>query len=177
MSERPPRTPSAPRRQIGELRVTSGPNQGRMFALGEDTTLGREETAEIVLEDPSGELSRRHARIGLLDGVATIEDLGSTNGTLLNGERISGPQPLRTGDEITIGKYVLQFESALAEPAQPSADPQRTRVRATPPSTDPQLTRVRAAPPPSERPPTFAPAGSEGELRILSGPGAGTRPR
>jgi EmrB/QacA subfamily drug resistance transporter len=181
VSEGPPRTPSAPRRQIGELRVTSGPNQGRMFALGESTTLGREETAEIVLEDSSGELSRRHAHIGLLDGVATIEDLGSTNGTLLNGERISGPQPLRSGDQITIGKYVLQFASALAEPpppAQPTSDPQLTRVRAAQPppaqpTPDPQLTRVRAAQPPSERPPTFAPAGSEGELRILSGPGAG----
>jgi EmrB/QacA subfamily drug resistance transporter len=162
VSEGTPGTPSAPRRQIGELRVTGGSDQGRMFALGENTVLGRDETAEIVLADPGGELSRRHARIGLADGVAIIEDLGSTNGTLLNGERISGPQPLRSGDEIRIGNYVLQFASALGDQPAPSQ-----------PTPEQQTTRVRAAQPPRERPATFAPAGSEGELRILSGPGAG----
>jgi EmrB/QacA subfamily drug resistance transporter len=158
--------PAASRRRIGELRITDGPDAGRMFALGEDTVLGRDETADIVLADPSGELSRRHAQIRLSGGVAVVEDLGSTNGTFLNGERIAGPQPLRAGDEIGIGKYLLEFASSI------EADVTRAR-----PILDPQLTRVRGVqpvPPPRERPPTFAPAGSEGELMILSGPGAGS---
>jgi len=157
--------PAASRRLIGELRITDGPDAGRMFALGEDTVLGRDETADIVLADPSGELSRRHARIGLSGGVAVVEDLGSTNGTFLNGERISGSQPLRAGDEIRIGKYALEFASPIeadVTQARPILDPQLTRVRG-----------VQPVQPPRERPPTFAPAGSEGELMILSGPGAG----
>jgi EmrB/QacA subfamily drug resistance transporter len=126
--------PIASKRLIGELRVIDGPDTGRMFALGEETVLGRDDTADIVLEDPSGELSRRHARVGLTDGAAVVEDLGSTNGTLLNGERISGSRPLRSGDQIRIGQNALEFAPIEAEPA-----------------------------------------GSEGELVILSGPGAGTK--
>jgi EmrB/QacA subfamily drug resistance transporter len=169
--------PAAPRRAIGELRVTDGPDQGRMFALGEDTVLGRDETADIVLADPSGELSRRHARIGLSDGAAVVEDLGSTNGTLLNGERISGSQPLRAGDEIRIGKYALEFASSIETDAtrvRPTLDPQMTRTRAVQPPHAQPSPGGHSSQPPRERAPTFAPAGSEGELMILSGPGAGS---
>jgi EmrB/QacA subfamily drug resistance transporter len=164
MSDRPGnKQPAASRRLIGELRVTAGPDQGRMFALGEDTVLGRDETADIVLADPSGELSRRHARIGLSGGTVVVEDLGSTNGTLLNGERISGSQPLRAGDQLEIGKYTLEFGSQL--------EVDTTRVR---PVLDRQPSSSQGAQPPGERQPTFAPTGSEGELMILSGPGAGS---
>ena len=130
--------PTASRRLIGELRVVDGPDTGRMFALGEETVLGRDDTADIVLEDPSGELSRRHARVGLSNGVAVVEDLSSTNGTFLNGERVSGSRPLHTGDQIRIGQNALEFA-------------------------------------PIEIETEAAPAGSEGELVILSGPGAGTK--
>lgn len=63
-------------------------------------TLGRGDV-EIQLEDPFA--SARHARISRQGYVLVIEDLGSTNGTYLNGEPLSGPQPLHPGDRIKIG--------------------------------------------------------------------------
>jgi hypothetical protein len=63
-------------------------------------TLGRGEV-EIRLEDPFA--SSRHARISREGPVVVIEDLGSTNGTYLNGELLTGPQPLHDGDRIRIG--------------------------------------------------------------------------
>ena len=54
-------------------------------------------------------VSRRHARILVADGVATIEDLGSRNGTHVNGERIEKPTKLGNGDKIKIGAASLVF--------------------------------------------------------------------
>ncbi len=69
-------------------------------------TLGRGEV-EIRLEDPFA--SSRHARIFREGPVLVIEDLGSTNGTYLNGELISGPQPLHDGDRIRIGDSEFSY--------------------------------------------------------------------
>src|SRR5438309_6178618 len=106
-SETPP-TPSS-RRLIGELLVASGADSGRTIAVADNTVLGRDTEADVVLQDPSGKLSRRHARIRLGDGTALIEDLGSTNGTFLNGARIAEPRPLTAGDRIGIGESTLEF--------------------------------------------------------------------
>jgi hypothetical protein len=70
-------------------------------------TLGRGDV-EIQIEDPFA--SSRHARITRQGYVLVIEDLGSTNGTYLNGEPLSGPQPLHRGDRITIGDSEFSFE-------------------------------------------------------------------
>jgi EmrB/QacA subfamily drug resistance transporter len=172
-----------PRRRIGELRVASGPEPGRMFALGEETVLGRDPAADIVLADPKGELSRRHARVGVTGGVVVVEDLGSTNGTLLNGERIGQARALRNGDRIEIGDYVLEFSS----PIEPDGVAAQTGADASPAAAPAPAAPVPAAPvpaaaepapvapPPVQLPSTYAPPGSEGELTILSGPGAGTK--
>jgi predicted component of type VI protein secretion system len=70
-------------------------------------TLGRGDV-EIQLEDPFA--SSRHARITRQGYVLVIEDLGSTNGTYLNGEPLSGPQPLHPGDRIRIGDSEFSFQ-------------------------------------------------------------------
>jgi hypothetical protein len=70
-------------------------------------TLGRGDV-EIQLEDPFA--SSRHARISRQGYVLVIEDLGSTNGTYLNGEPLSGPQPLHPGDRIRIGDSEFSFQ-------------------------------------------------------------------
>lgn len=70
-------------------------------------TLGREAINDVVLSDP--EISRRHARLFVQDGQFFLEDLGSTNGTFLNGERIHGPMQLRDGDQIKVGDVVFTF--------------------------------------------------------------------
>jgi hypothetical protein len=69
-------------------------------------TLGRGDV-EIQLEDPFA--SARHARVSRQGYVLVIEDLGSTNGTYLNGEPLSGPQPLHPGDRIRIGDSEFSY--------------------------------------------------------------------
>lgn len=96
--------------QTARLLVKRGPTLHREFALtNAETTLGRGTVNSIVLADQ--EVSRRHARI-LFDATGyMLEDFGSTNGTYVNGRRISGSVHLQNGDEIALGEAViLQFE-------------------------------------------------------------------
>jgi pSer/pThr/pTyr-binding forkhead associated (FHA) protein len=78
----------------------SGHEPGTAYEIPEGATLGRGDV-EIQLDDPFA--SARHARISRQGHVFVIEDLGSTNGTYLNEEPLSGPQPLHPGDRIRIG--------------------------------------------------------------------------
>jgi hypothetical protein len=71
-------------------------------------TLGREAINDIILSDP--EISRRHARIFRQDSVYLLEDLGSTNGTFINGRRIHAPTILKDEDVVEFGESIrLQF--------------------------------------------------------------------
>ena len=90
--------------------MRSGPIPGSSFYLEKnEVTFGRDLANDIPV--PDQEISRRHARfITRADGVY-VEDLGSTNGTFLNGVRISSPQPLNNGDLITLAEAtVMSFE-------------------------------------------------------------------
>ena len=79
----------------------------RTVALrGEAATIGRLPECEVILKDKGA--SRRHAQIKLKDGLATLTDLGSTNGTRLNGSMVQS-RALEDGDRITIGSTVLEF--------------------------------------------------------------------
>ena len=91
------------------LRVerASGLRSGAEYPLAYGVTLGRGEAADIRLEDPFA--SSRHARIERQGDVLVIEDLGSTNGTYLNGEPLTGPQPLHPGDHIRIGDNEFSY--------------------------------------------------------------------
>jgi hypothetical protein len=81
---------------------------GRRNVLsGNRVVLGRSREADIVLQDPN--VSRRHAELRREDGSWQIVDLGSTNGIKVNGRRVDN-QPLRPGDQITIGVTDLTFE-------------------------------------------------------------------
>jgi hypothetical protein len=84
------------------LLVESAPGHesGVAYDLADGATLGRGDV-EIRLEDPFA--SSRHAQISREGLVVVIEDLGSTNGTYLNEQPLSGPQPLHVGDRIRIG--------------------------------------------------------------------------
>ncbi len=74
--------------------------------------VSREPGASVWLDSPA--VSRRHARLIVKAAQATIEDLGSKNGTFVCGERVSSPVPLRPGDTIRIGWYTLTFRTARA---------------------------------------------------------------
>ncbi|HUL72411.1 MAG TPA: FHA domain-containing protein [Vicinamibacterales bacterium] len=96
--------------------------EGRALALADgENIIGRDPGARVTLD--SIRVSRRHARVTVSGRSATIEDLGSRNGTLLNGERTAGPVGLTDGDEITIGGFALKFRAALdAQPTEPDTE-------------------------------------------------------
>jgi hypothetical protein len=71
-------------------------------------TIGRSRACDVVLEDAGA--SRRHAEIRPHDGGWTLQDLGSTNGVLVNGRPVAPLQPLRAGDRIGIGSTEITFE-------------------------------------------------------------------
>jgi FHA domain len=83
-----------------------GHESGTAYDLTAGATLGRGDV-EIQLEDPFA--SSRHARITVQGQVVVIEDLGSTNGTYLNEQPLSGPQPLHPGDRIRIGDSEFSY--------------------------------------------------------------------
>jgi len=105
----------------GRLRLVSAgeiPVQaGRTFPLTPCSTLGRAPDNHVVLSDAC--VSLYHARIELRDGVWWMLDLGSRNGTHLNGVSLSRPTPLANGDLISIGQVVLRFE--IGESGAPEA--------------------------------------------------------
>jgi hypothetical protein len=98
------------REQTPVLRVgtAAGLRDGSAYDLSDGAVLGRGDAADIRLEDAFA--STRHARLVPQGDVIVLEDLGSTNGTYLNGEPLRGPQPLHAGDRIRIGDSEFTFE-------------------------------------------------------------------
>jgi len=91
----------------GILVVARGPNLGARFALDSEVTrVGREATADVVLDDVS--VSRRHAEVRRVGSDYLVVDLGSLNGTYLNGIRIER-SIAHEGDQIQVGKFKLLF--------------------------------------------------------------------
>ena len=86
-----------------------GHQPGLVYDLEQGATLGRGDSAEIRLEDPFA--SSAHARVTRQGTVMVLEDLGSTNGTYLNEEQLTGPAPLHPGDRIRIGESEFTYEA------------------------------------------------------------------
>lgn len=80
---------------------------GRSFELGDELTVGRDDKCHIVLDDPYA--SQVHARLYQRNGAVFVEDLGSTNGTYLNRTRVTAETELHRGDQIKIGRTVLEL--------------------------------------------------------------------
>jgi len=89
------------------LRFISGKYQGGEYPLGEgqEIVIGRSSELDMVLVEEM--VSRKHARIALSEGVITIEDLGSTNGTFVNGEKVDRGT-LKEGDRVLVGTNILK---------------------------------------------------------------------
>lgn len=95
----------------GLLLVKRGPNAGSTFLLEADaTSVGRAPESDVFLDDVT--VSRKHAQIvRRADGSFSVADVGSLNGTYVNGEQVDETQ-LATGDEVQIGMFKLMFFSA-----------------------------------------------------------------
>jgi diguanylate cyclase (GGDEF)-like protein len=96
------------------LVVIAGPGLGQQYDLGDKIVdIGRQE--ECAISVPSSKVSRRHASVQRVLGRYTLADLGSTNGTYLNGKRIEKAQQLNDGDKIKVGELVLKYMESRLE--------------------------------------------------------------
>lgn len=109
-SKRAVRAPKGKRGNVGRFVVTEPKAaRGAAFAIGEEITIGRAATCTIGMLDDSF-VSQLHARIFRDAGSTMIEDLGSTNGTYLNGKRLTTPERITKGDRVQIGSTVFEAE-------------------------------------------------------------------
>jgi predicted component of type VI protein secretion system len=145
---------------MGFVLIEERPSAGTRHVIGAGTTIGRED-CEITLSDD--EVSRRHARIRALDENLAIEDLGSTNGTFVNGQKLTALVELHDGDTITMGNSELRVEAQRDEgatsisPVQGDAAPAPPvepvqPAAATPPPTEPLSPAETPAPAPPAEP-------------------------
>src|SRR3954464_6543503 len=97
------------------LIIANGSEAGSSFDLsGTEAVIGRQTGTEIKLGGTN--VSRRHARVFRNGERFCLEDLGSSNGTFLNGVKLQAPAPLKARDEIRIGPYLLRFRTGEAAP-------------------------------------------------------------
>lgn len=126
-----------------QLIMRTGPTPGAAYTLeGDQMTVGRDSTNEIVIND--AEISRRHARLTFQGGKYVLEDLGSTNGTFVNGQRLAGPRVLKAGEVVSFGEQiVLVFEVNTIDAGATVVSPRAAAV--------PSVSRpINPPPPPAE---------------------------
>ena len=87
--------------------IDPGGKEGKSYDLDGELLIGRAEKCHIVLEDAYA--SQVHARLFLRGESVLIEDMGSTNGTYLNGQKVTSPTEVFRGDKVKIGKTVLEM--------------------------------------------------------------------
>jgi pSer/pThr/pTyr-binding forkhead associated (FHA) protein len=123
---------------------TSGPLAGRQVEVTAMLVLGRQ-AADLPIDDP--EVSRRHAALRPADDGLEIEDLGSLNGTWVNGTRIQGAVRLEAGDRVQLGDTSFEVRMGLAEATVVSARP------AAGPAAPAAAPAAAFSPPSQRRPP------------------------
>lgn len=138
--------------------IIEGPRSGETISIEQaEFSIGREAGVDLQIDAPG--ISRRHARLTIQGSEAFLEDLGSTNGTFVNGEKVEKPRRLRNGDQIRLGKSVAlayqsfqpgvsatMFESSVAQPGMTIAERELPPIDATMIGEDPGIQRKSAAP-------------------------------
>ena len=119
-----------------QLIMRQGPTPGATFTLeGDQLNIGRESSNEITIND--AEISRRHARLTFQGGKYVLEDLGSTNGTFVNGQRLAGPRVLKAGEVVSFGEQiVLVFEVVTSDPGATVVSPRAAAAVPSAPKPD-----------------------------------------
>ena len=98
---------------LAELTIVRGPSTGERFILDiPEVTIGRDPNCEVFLNDRT--VSRRHAHLSIQGGRAIIEDLGSLNGTWVDGAIVNGA-PLHDGSSVQIGTFTLIYHESTPE--------------------------------------------------------------
>ncbi len=131
--------------------MRSGPTPGMTFPLeGDQLTIGRDSSNAVAITDP--EVSRKHARLSFQGGKYVLEDLGSTNGTFVNGQRLTGPIVLKAGDVVSLGEQIVLMYESIAMDAGATVAVSRKAVPAPPAMPAPAYSpppRAAYAPPPA----------------------------
>ena len=101
----------APRsRPVAAITVVQPAEQrGRRHEIGDEVTLGRAPGCEVRLEDDY--VSQLHARLFRQGDQLMVEDLGSTNGTFVGGDRVAGPRVVRPGELLRVGSFAFEVEA------------------------------------------------------------------
>jgi hypothetical protein len=125
-----------------QLVMRSGPTPGASYPLeGDQLTIGRDSVNGVAIND--AEISRKHARLTFQGGKYVIEDLGSTNGTFVNGQRLSGPFVLKSGDVVSFGEQiVLMYDVMSADPGATIASSRKPSARVAAPVAPPPPAQV-----------------------------------
>jgi ABC transport system ATP-binding/permease protein len=133
---------------MASLWVISGSRAGESVGVTDELIIGRE-NADLTIDD--AEVSRRHAAVRLQGGQLEVEDLGSSNGTFVDGSRIEGPVRVGGGAKIRVGQTEFEVrgvaptsgekQDSTQAAASPTADSDLTRAR---PTLDPELTKARS---------------------------------
>ncbi len=134
--------------------MRSGPTPGVVFPLeGEQLTIGRDSTNGVAIND--AEVSRKHSRLMFQGGKYVIDDLGSTNGTFVNGQRLAGPVVLKAGDVVSLGEQiVLMYDAINADAGATVAVSRKAVQQAAPPVQSyvpPPAPAYSSAPPPAKK--------------------------
>ncbi|MEX1071646.1 MAG: FHA domain-containing protein [Anaerolineales bacterium] len=151
------------------LSIKSGPTAGQQVALDKRSlVLGRDPACDVVIDD--AEVSRRHARLIAQSGGYAIEDLGSTNGTFVDGQRIRTVMPLQPGASVRLGELVTFTYEAI-----PPDEVETRDFASTPPSASQRVVSrsLRAqplAPPPAPVEPELPPLAEELEAAPVVAP-------
>jgi hypothetical protein len=136
------------------LTVRQGPVPGKILELVKDTlTIGRDVNNDLVIND--AEVSRNHSRLTAQSGGYLIEDLASTNGTFVNGQRLISPKLLNAGDVVGLGETIVLEFSYLADAGATvvASAPPPMRPMAEPPTTPPMMPTPEPMPEPMAPPP------------------------
>jgi len=148
-----------------QLVMKTGPASGKVYSLiTSEISIGREAGSDVFINDE--EISRQHARLTSQYGDYVLEDLGSTNGTFVNTQRITGQRILKSGDTILLGENVsLTFEEV-------PFDPNATQVSLSSEESVPEPPEYGTDAPqeaqyPSSPPPTYAGRIPESPVELL----------
>jgi predicted component of type VI protein secretion system len=132
--------------------MRSGPTPGVTFPLeGDQILIGRDASNGVAIND--AEISRKHSRLSFQGGKYVLEDLGSTNGTFVNGQRLAGPVVLKPGDVVALGEQiVLMYDMINIDPGATVMSRKAIRIVEPPPVQ--ASVPVHTAPPASYNPPS-----------------------
>ena len=125
--------------------MRSGPTPGMTFPLeGDQLTIGRDSSNAVAIND--AEISRKHSRLSFQGGKYVLEDLGSTNGTFVNGQRLGGPVVLKPGDVVSLGEQIVLMYDALNMDADATIAQHSKPARVAPPTMQTSAPAYPAAP-------------------------------